>query len=258
MIQFFPTRQVAIEIVGFSIHWYGLLYLFAFLLAYHLIVRLQHYRSLSLSKDDISSLLSFTIGGVIIGGRLGYVVFYELFYFIKHPLEIVMVWHGGMSSHGGFIGVTIALLLFLRKRRIAVLSLLDVIVVPIALGLACGRIGNFINWELYGVVTTVPWAMQIPGVEGLRHPTFFYSFIKDICIALVCYIHLRKSSVRSGETFALFLMLYGILRFSVEYFREQPYGWIDFGILSISRGQLFTIPIFCIGSALFWYIRRRS
>ncbi|MBT4119298.1 MAG: prolipoprotein diacylglyceryl transferase [Candidatus Peribacter sp.] len=257
-MQFLPTRQVAVEVLGFSVHWYGLLYLAAFLLAYHLVLRLQHLRSLELDKDAVSSLLSWAIGGVIVGGRMGYVLFYEYAYFSQNTLEVLAVWNGGMSSHGGFIGVAVALGIALKKRGVPVLAFLDVITVPIALGLACGRLGNFINWELYGTVSDLPWAMVIPGVEGLRHPTFFYALIKNLLIAAICYRHLRLSYPRPGETFSIFLLLYGILRFFVEYFREQPYGWFEVGVISLSRGQLLTLPLILIGVISFLMVGRRQ
>jgi phosphatidylglycerol:prolipoprotein diacylglycerol transferase len=256
-MQLFPTRQVALEILGLSVHWYGLLYLVAFLLSYVLVFRLQHLRALFLSKDDISSLLSWAIIGVIAGGRMGYVLFYEFSYFTNHPLEILAVWNGGMSSHGGFLGVALVLGFALKKRGVPLLQFLDVITVPIALGLACGRIGNFINGELYGTVTDVSWAMAIPGVEGLRHPTFFYAFAKNLLIATVCFRHLKISSATPGKTFAIFLSMYGVLRFAVEHFREQPYGWIDIGFASITRGQLLTIPLIVVGCAIFLLLSRR-
>ncbi|MAE68575.1 MAG: prolipoprotein diacylglyceryl transferase [Candidatus Peribacteraceae bacterium] len=256
-MQLLPSRQVAIEILGFSVHWYGLLYLIAFLLAYHLTFRLQHLRSLTLEKEDVSALLSWAVGGVIVGGRMGYVLFYEYAYFSQHATEVLFVWNGGMSSHGGFIGVAIALGIALKKRGVPLLPFLDVITVPIALGLACGRLGNFINWELYGTVTDVSWAMAIPGVEGLRHPTFFYALAKNLLIAAVCYRHLKLSYPRPGETFAIFLLLYGVLRFVVEYFREQPYGWFDIGVASLTRGQILTLPLIAVGCISFLMVGRR-
>ena len=246
MLRFFPTRQVAIEIFGFSVHWYGLLYLLAFLLAYNLVLRLQRYRSLQLTKDDVSALLSWAIIGVIVGGRMGYVLFYEFAYFSKNLTEVFAVWNGGMSSHGGFIGVALALGFAIHKRSIPLLPFLDVITVPIALGLACGRIGNFVNWELYGTVTDVPWAMAIPGVEGLRHPTFFYAFAKNLFIAAVCYRFLRKTPVKPGQTFSVFLLMYGMLRFIVEYYRAQTYALTDLGFMELTRGQLLSLPIIAI------------
>ena len=257
MIHLFPTRQVALELFGFSVHWYGIMYMVAFLLSYELILRLQNYRSLRLSREDVASILSYGIVGVIVGGRLGYVVFYEPLYFLSHPLEILSVWNGGMASHGGFLGVGIALLIVLRRKEIPLLPFLDLIVVPAALGLALGRIGNFINWELYGSVTTVPWAMAIPGVEGLRHPTFFYAFAKDICIALVCFLHLRSGKRIPGETFAVFLTLYAVLRFVVEFYRVQQHPLIDFGSVALTRGQLLTVPFLIVGITLLLFLQRK-
>lgn len=259
MFQLAPTRQIALQIGQFQIHWYGIMYLLAFLLAYLLLPRLQWFRRLTLSQDDWGSILAHAVIGVIVGGRLGYVLFYDPQFFAEHPLEVFAVWKGGMSSHGGFIGVTLMLALVCWRKRYDIRRIADVAVVPIALGLALGRIGNFINQELYGTVTTVPWAIAIPGVPGLRHPTQIYAVFKDVTIALLCYFHLRYGrSVNPGRTTALFLMLYGVLRFIVEYYRAQDYpptvilGWV------LTRGQLLTIPIFLFGAFLWVALRDRS
>lgn len=246
MIQLFPSRQVALELFGFGIHWYGLLYFAAFVIAWFLLPRLQKYRGLQYSSEDWSNILSWAVVGVIVGGRLGYVLFYNPVYFLQHPLEIFAVWQGGMSSHGGFIGVALALAWIMRTRITDLLLVADVIVVPIAIGLALGRIGNFINQELYGTVTSVPWAIAIPGVEGLRHPTQIYAVIKDLFIAGVCFWYLQRKPVIPGRTLALFLMLYSVLRFIVEFFRDQ-HG-IYYGLFS--EGQILTIPLMAVGVAL--------
>lgn len=255
MIAFLPSRRVALEIFGFSIHWYGLLYLLGFLLAFYLLPRLQRHRKLELSSDEWSHILSAAILGVLLGGRLGYVFFYapEL---LKTPLEILKVWHGGMSSHGGFIGVSIALWWALRGKNLSLLAIADVVVVPIALGLALGRVGNFINLELYGIVTDVPWAMAFPGAEGLRHPLQLYGVGKDLLIAILCFAHLKHTSV-PGKTFALFLMTYGVLRFLLEYLRQQYYAPLLLGSLEISRGQLLTVPLFLSGLLLWTYVSKK-
>ena len=162
-----------------------------------------------------------------------------------------------MSSHGGFIGVLIALLWTVRKHRWDLFVLADLITVPVAIGLALGRLGNFINQELYGPVTTLPWGIAIPGVEGLRHPTQIYAMIKDLFIASVCFWHLRYAQ-KKGQTMALFLILYGLLRFLIEYVRIQEYGWIHIGFIALSRGQLLTIPIFLFGMGLLWKSREKK
>lgn len=252
MISVFSSRTIAIEIFGFPIHWYGLLYLAGFLLGFWMVQRLQKYRSLTLSRDEWANLLSAAVIGVILGGRLGFVLFYEPTYFLAHPGKILALWEGGMSSHGGFVGVTVALLFALRHNAKDILRIADIVVIPIAVGLALGRFGNFINLELYGTVTDLPWGISIPGVEGLRHPAFFYAMGKDLLIAGLCFMHLRLSRESPGRTCALFLILYGVLRFLIEYVRVQEYPLVDTGILLLSRGQILTIGILIVGMWLWW------
>ncbi len=285
MISLFPSRTIAVEVFGFGVHWYGLLYLAAFLLAYLLLPMLQRYRNLSLSKKEWGDLLTSAVFGVILGGRLGYVLFYAPGYFLEHPLEVGAVWQGGMSSHGGFLGVTLALWYALRRRHIPMLAFADVVVVPVALGLALGRFGNFINQELYGTVSDLPWAIAIPGVEGLRHPTQIYAVVKDLLIAGICYVHLTRSREPlknsspchgelcnvipssahlgrrvgrvEGRTLTLFLLLYGVLRFLLEMLREQEYAGLTLGDVVLSRGQILTIPIIVVGMIHWWRTSKR-
>ena len=256
MISLFPSRTVFLSIGDFSIHWYGIMYLCAFTIAFFVVQRLQRYRNIDLSSDDWASILSAVIIGVLAGGRLGYVLFYEPAYFLQNPLEIFAVWRGGMSSHGGFIGVALAGFFAVRKYNISFWDLADILAVPIAIGLACGRLGNFINLELYGVQTTLPWGISIPGLVGQYHPTQLYAVAKDLFIAGVCLWHLRKMHEHAGLTFGLFLVLYGALRFSLEYIRVQQYPDFDLGLLSLTRGQLLTLPIFLIG--IIMLMRRKN
>lgn len=257
VIAFFPSRAVAVSLFGFGIHWYGILYIVAFLIAFLLLQRLQGERRLALSRDEWSTVLTSGILGVLIGGRLGFVLFYHPVYFALHPLEIFAVWNGGMSSHGGFLGVGIALLLTARRNHIPLLALLDLAVIPAAVGLALGRVGNFINLELYGTVTSLPWGMTIPGVEGLRHPVQLYAVAKDLLIAAVCLWHLRRTrDLRPGGTFAVFLMLYGLLRFLVEFVREPDLPSVVFGSFSLTHGQLYTLPLIIVGILLWVWWKR--
>lgn len=251
MLDLFPSRAVAVSVFGFGIHWYGILYVLAFLLAFMILPQIQRYRSLALSRDEWSGVLTAGILGVLLGGRLGFVLFYHPLYYFAHPLELFAVWRGGMSSHGGFLGVGLALLLVCRQMRIPLLALLDVAVVPAALGLALGRVGNFINQELYGSITTLPWGIAIPGVEGLRHPTQLYAVLKDLSIAAACFWHLRRTQARApGGTFAVFLMLYGTLRFLLEYVRAQDISPLAIGGITLTIGQLYTLPILLVGCVL--------
>lgn len=255
MLSFFPSRTVAIEFFGFPIRWYGLLYLAGFLLAWWLLPRLQRYRGLLLTREEWERLLGFAVFGVIVGGRLGFVLLYEPTYFLAHPLKIFAVWEGGMASHGGFLGVAVALFLALRQKKIDLLTFADIVVIPAALGLGIGRIGNLINQELYGTVTHLPWGIAIPGVLGLRHPTSLYDALYNLGIAGVCLWHLRRPRAVPGRTCALFIMLYGVFRFFVEFVRAQDYAPFSFWGAVLTRGQVLTVPIFITGVFLWMFLR---
>lgn len=256
MVSLFPSRQVFLDLFGFQIHWYGVMYLSAFLVAAWMLPRLQKYRDIVLSKDDWLTLVSYLVVGVLVGGRLGYVFLYEPSYFLAHPLDVFAVWKGGMASHGGFVGVTLAAIVFCRRKSIPFLPLMDIVVIPAAIGLAFGRMGNFINGELYGTVTTLPWGMTFPGVEGARHPLQIYDASLSIAIAWICFSHLKRFHDVSGRTVASFLMLYGIMRFCLEFIREQQFPLIHIGFASLTRGQLYTIPVFVIGVILWLIVPR--
>jgi phosphatidylglycerol---prolipoprotein diacylglyceryl transferase len=256
MIAFFPSRPVALEIFGFSIHWYGVMYLLAFTIAAILLPHLQRERKLFLTRDDWFSLLSWGVLGVILGGRLGYVFFYEPARFALHPQEIIAVWEGGMSFHGGLLGVVIALCWACWRKKISILRVADTVMVPAAIGLALGRFGNFINQELYGTVTDLPWAIAVPGAEGLRHPSQLYSMSLDLLNAAVCCMHLRCTREGTpGRTFALFLAFYGVSRIAVEFVRAQQYPPAHLLGLTLTRGQLLTLPVFLAGVLLWLWLR---
>lgn len=255
IIQFFPSRAIALNIFGFGIHWYGLLYLFSFIIAYYAVQTLQRYRHLALTKAEWSDIISYSVLGVLIGGRLGYVLLYEPAFYSTHVLEIFYVWRGGMSFHGGLIGTSLALLYACEKYRLSFLTVLDVAIVPIAIGLALGRLGNFINLELYGTVTTLPWGIAIPNIEGMRHPTQIYAMGKDVLIAFVCYNFLKRTAHKNlhGMVTGIFLVLYGCLRFAIEFFRVPTHSLIKWGALTFTRGQLYSIPVCLLGIGLIVY-----
>lgn len=254
MISFFPSRTVAIDLFGFGVHWYGLLYFLGFLIGWYLLPRLQSYRNISFSADQWSSILSAAVVGVIIGGRLGYVFFYAFSYYLQHPLEIFAVWNGGMASHGGFIGVTLALLFVLQKKSWdEILRIADIVVIPVAIGLGLGRLGNFINQELYGTVTTLPWGMTFVGAVGYRHPIQLYDFAIQMISAGILFWHLRQKPFVPGRTLALFLLLYGVARFLLEFIRDQN----GVPVYVLTEGQWLTIPLFAIGCWLLLRTRSR-
>lgn len=242
---------------AFIIYWYGFLYIIGFITGWLLLPRLLAYRHIKITHEQRVWLVILVMFGVLAGGRLGHVFLYEPHYFWQHPTEIFALWQGGMSSHGGFVGVGLALWWVAKRWKIPLLALIDVLVVPLAVGLALGRLGNFINQELYGVVTQVPWAISIPGVEGERHPTQLYAVAKDLLIAFICYWQLRKSRNR-GTVTALFLLLYGVGRFFLEYLRVNNYPLIMIGDLAVTRGQFFTVPLILFGFFVYLYTHQSN
>ncbi len=257
MIHLLPSRPIAIELFGFDVHWYGILYLVSFVIAAILLPRLQHWRGLQLTEKEWERILNASILGVILGGRLGYVLFYHLDYFITNPVKIFAVWEGGMSFHGGLIGVVLGLWWAMRGWSAEkIWRVADIAVVPSAIGLALGRIGNFINFELFGPLTELPWGMAVPGVEGFYHPTPLYECAYSLVIALSCYWVLRKSVV-VGRSFGVFLLLYGIFRFCTEFVRTPDAPLTELAGLAFTRGQVLTVPVFLAGCVVLWWTARR-
>ena len=241
-----------------AIHWYGITYLVAFGLFLFLGVRrsrLPHYAAEGWTRKDVEDLLFYGVLGVIIGGRLGEVLFYTPKFFLDNPLEIFMVWHGGMSFHGGFIGVLIAMALWARKANRKLLDVYDLIAPLVPLGYAAGRMGNFINAELPGRVAdaTLPWAMRWPDthyalqpvpvfLEGLRHPSPLYQLLVDgLLVFAILWLFARKERPRLAVG-AMFTLLYGCARFFTEYFRV-PDWQITVAGLPVTSGQMLSLPM---------------
>lgn len=252
---------IALQIGPLAIHWYGLMYLAGFGLAWLLgRWRIQHHPSpAGLTLRDLEDIIFYGVLGVVLGGRLGYVLFYKFDDYLAHPLSIFEVWQGGMSFHGGLIGVTLAMLFFARRRGQPLLAIGDFIAPLIPLGLAAGRLGNFINGELWGRPTDLPWGMVFPGAhDGTpRHPSQLYEMgLEGFALFILMWWFARKPRP-TGQVSAVFLMGYGLFRFLVEFTREPD----DFlGLLAggLSMGQLLSLPMILIGLALFIWAARRS
>ncbi|MCF6179316.1 MAG: prolipoprotein diacylglyceryl transferase [Geopsychrobacter sp.] len=248
---------VIFQVGPLAIRWYGLMYLGGFLFGSFWISHLAKGRKLNLSKDSLSDLVFYAVLGVILGGRLGYVVFYNGAFFLEHPLKIFAVWEGGMSFHGGLIGVILAMLLFCRKGKYPVLALGDVIVAAAPIGLGLGRIGNFINGELWGRTTDLPWGMFFPYAGDLpRHPSQLYEMtLEGVVLFLVLWqLHRRKAA--TGVPFFCFFLLYGCFRFLVEFVREPD---IQLGYLwgGATMGQLLSLPMILFGIIGLLWLRQR-
>jgi phosphatidylglycerol:prolipoprotein diacylglycerol transferase len=200
-------------------------------------------------------VLFYGVLGVVLGGRLGYVLFYKLEDYLADPLAILRVWEGGMSFHGGFLGVIVAMLLFARRRGISWLAVTDFIAPLVPLGLAAGRIGNFINGELWGRPTDLPWAMVFPQVDSLpRHPSQLYQFaLEGVALFVILWLYARRPRP-TGAVSALFLIGYGSFRFLAEFARE-PDAFLGPLALGLSMGQWLSLPMVIAGV---WLLRRTS
>jgi phosphatidylglycerol:prolipoprotein diacylglycerol transferase len=210
------------------------------------------------SPREMDDILFYGVLGVIIGGRLGYVFFYKPGYYLEHPLEIFYVWQGGMAFHGGFLGVLVAMLIFARMSNKTWLGVMDFLAPLVPPGLAAGRLGNFINAELWGRQTDVPWAMVFPSVDDLpRHPSQLYQFALEGVLLFVLLWWYSKKPRAAGAVSALFLLGYGVARFVVEYSRE-PDSFLGILALGFTMGQWLSLPMIVAGAWLLWWSGRRS
>jgi phosphatidylglycerol:prolipoprotein diacylglycerol transferase len=259
MIAYPNIDPIAFQIGPLAVRWYGLMYLFGFVAAFFLIRHLSRLRNLSLSGDELSDLLFYCMLGVILGGRFGYVLFYDPGYYLQHPLKTLAVWQGGMSFHGGLLGVVLATCVFCVRKRKPLLLTGDVLVTAAPVGLGLGRLGNFINGELWGRVTDMPWGMVFPGAGPLpRHPSQLYEACLEglVLFGVLYFLHRRK--VRAGVPLFCFLLLYGLFRLVAELFR-QPDAHLGFFFGTVTMGQFLSFPMILAGvCGLFWRLSHRG
>jgi phosphatidylglycerol:prolipoprotein diacylglycerol transferase len=250
---------VAIQIGAFGIRWYGLMYLVGFIAA----LMLGRWRA---ARDpwrgwdvrDVDDALFYTVLGIILGGRLGYVLFYKLDHYLAHPLEILYIWQGGMSFHGGFLGVLFAMVLFARKKRMGWLAIMDFLAPLVPPGLAAGRLGNFINAELWGRPTDLPWGMVFPNVDQVpRHPSQLYQFALEGVALFFLLWWFSKRPRPVGAVSAMFLIGYGVARFVVEFARE-PDAFLGLLALGFTMGQWLSLPMIVAGVWMLWWSYRKG
>ncbi|MBC7941905.1 MAG: prolipoprotein diacylglyceryl transferase [Chitinophagaceae bacterium] len=254
---------VALALGPVQIHWYGLTYLAAFGLFLWLgsrRVQLPHFVAAGWTRRDIEDMLFYGVLGVVLGGRIGYALFYKPGDYINNPLEVLMVWRGGMSFHGGLLGVMVALALFARSRQRTFLAVMDVVAPCVPTGLAAGRVGNFINGELWGRAAdpSLPWAMVFPqsGQSFARHPSQVYQFLLEGLLLFVLLWWYARRQRPTGQVGAAFVFGYGVLRFVAEYFRE-PDSFLGLLALNMSMGQWLCVPMIAGGALLWWWCGRR-
>jgi phosphatidylglycerol:prolipoprotein diacylglycerol transferase len=258
-IPFPAIDPVAVAIGPFAIRWYALAYILSLLVGWRYCVWLATRRPWLIDRRDVDDFLAWATLGVVLGGRLGYVLFYNLPYYSQHPVEALYLWHGGMSFHGGALGVMLAILLFTRARALPVFAFSDIICAAIPIGLFFGRLANFINGELFGRETDVSWAMVFPnGGPMPRHPSQLY---EAVCEGLLLFLLLllaehRGARRRPGIVTGLFLIGYAVARMSGELFR-QPDAQLGFLVFGTTMGQLLSIPVLIAGFILIWWARRQ-
>ncbi len=255
---------VALSLGPVQVHWYGLTYLAAFGLFLWLAalrIRLPHYARAGWTRRDVEDMLFYGVLGVVIGGRVGYALFYKPGEYLANPLEILMVWRGGMSFHGGFVGVMLAMVFFARSRHRPFLQVMDVVAPCVPTGLAAGRIGNFINGELWGRFAdpSLPWAMVFPqsGSPLPRHPSQIYQFLLEGLLLFVLLWLYGKRERATGQVSGAFVVGYGVLRFIAEYFRE-PDAFLGTLALGMSMGQWLCVPMILGGTILWWWAGQRG
>lgn len=251
MLTYPEIDPVALRIGPLSIHWYGLMYLVGFISCWGMLVLRVRHTPRGFTTEQVSDLLFYTALGIIIGGRVGYMLFYAWPELIKNPLLLFQVWKGGMSFHGGLIGVILSLWIYAVKTGRNLVDITDFIAPAVPLGLAAGRIGNFINGELWGRVTGVPWGMIFPNAGDIpRHPSQLYEFFfEGVVMFTVLWIFSAKPRPRWAVS-GLFLLLYGVFRFSIEFFREPDVqmGYRAFGWMT--EGQLLSLPMVVLGTGM--------
>ncbi len=261
MIPYPEIDPVLIEIGPLKLRWYGLMYVIGFVAAYFLISREKRAKALGLQGTLLQDLFFFLAVGLIAGARLGYILFYQfpnMGEYLSRPLEIIAVWHGGMSFHGGLIGAILAGVIFCRTRGMPLWQVADCVISAAPIGLGLGRVGNFINGELFGRPSTLPWAMVFPGGGPIpRHPSQIYEALLEGVVLFVILWRAKERPWRPGYMVCLFLACYGTLRFAAEFFRE-PDPQVGLLWWRLSMGQWLCVAMVAGAALLLVALRRQS
>jgi len=258
-IPFPAVDPVMISIGPFAIRWYALAYIVGIVLGWRIVRRMVQRPGWQVTPEAADDLVFYVTLGVILGGRLGYVLFYQPYHYLDRPLELLAVWHGGMSFHGGLLGVLFATFLFARRRRFAFFELTDAMAVVTPIGLLLGRLANFINAELWGRVTDVPWGVVFPTAgPDPRHPSQLYEATLEgvvLFAVMLWFARTPYSSAERGKLSGIFLIGYSLARITVEFFREPD---VQIGYLAggITMGQLLSLPMLAFGLFLVARARR--
>lgn len=259
MLHYPKFDPIALQLGPLKVHWYGLMYLLGFLLGWILARRRAARPNSGWSKQQVDDLIFYAVIGIILGGRLGYMLFYDFQAVLANPLNILKVWDGGMSFHGGLIGTILSMWLFAKTRGKTFFTVSDFTAPLVPIGLGLGRLGNFINGELWGRVTTVPWGMVFPGAGPLpRHPSQLYElFCEGIILFIILWWFSAKPRAR-GAVSGLFLLCYGSMRFMLEFLRQpdSQLSFVAFGWMT--RGQELCLPMIIFGAYILYLAYRKK
>ena len=254
MLNYPSINPTIIKLGPIQIQWYGVMYILGIMASYFLVK--YQIRKKGLDIDiNLDNLFLLLIIGLIIGARLGYIIFYNPSFYLSNPLKLFAIWEGGMSFHGGLIGIVLSGLIYIRKHNLNFWECADLIIVTAPIGLGLGRLGNFINAELYGRATNLPWGMIFPsGGDIPRHPSQLYEFfLEGILLFLILWL-IKDRPFKKGTLFCLFLFLYSIFRFFVEFFREpDPQLGLIFSFMTM--GQILSVLMGIGGLVLFYFVR---
>ncbi len=247
----YPRLDPEIFRIGpFAVRWYGLMYILGFASSYFLVLYQIKKKALGITKAQIDDIYFYLVLGLLVGARLGYVLFYNLPFYLANPLEVFVLWHGGMSFHGGAIGTFVLGYWAMRRRGLSFLRMADIIIPTAPLGLFFGRMGNFINGELFGKPSGLPWAMVFPeGGNVARHPSQLYEAVLEGLLLFVVLWLYKDRKKRDGDVFALFLMLYAVFRIFCEFFRE-PDLQVGYILGFLTMGQILSLIMLAIGVVL--------
>ena len=261
MLEFPNINPVAIDLGIIQIRWYAISYIVGILFSWGLILNIIKFKNLKIDNKVISELISNSMIGIIIGGRLGYVIFYNPDYYLNNLLEIFKLWNGGMSFHGGFIGVVFAVIYSSKISKTAILTLADLIAIAAPIGIFFGRLANFINGELYGRITNHSFGMIFPNAgNSPRHPSQLYeAFFEGFLLFIIMLLFIKFTNIlnKKGLITALFLSCYGSFRFMIEFFRE-PDANIGLLYFNFSMGQLLSLPMIIVGLYFIIFIARKK
>ncbi len=255
MVYVHNLDPVLLNIAGFEIRYYGLIYIIGLVLGYFIFRHIVKKKKIGMKDDDMLDLVIYVAFGVLLGSRLFYFIFYNFNFILDDPLLFFKIWQGGMSFHGGLIGVVVAGYIFCKVKKYDFLELADIVVVPAALALALGRITNFINGELVGRITDVSWAVDF-GDGELRHPSQLYESAKNFFMFGVLWF-LQNKKMPKGGIFLVFVLMYGVLRFFIEYVRE-PDPQLGFVLFGLSMGQVLCLIMIVFSVIGLVYVYRKK